>query len=160
MRQRAGRLCFASLGLDVVAMDLSEAAIGMPPPAAAGPTRPVRMRRLRQPPSTSPESYDYAYSRFTIHAINQKQERMLLGSMAQALAGRGKFFIEVRSVHDPLYGKGEALSATPFLRQPYRRFLVLDADRGPAGRLPHRVRQEQTGFAPTATTIPSSALWR
>ncbi len=60
-----------------------------------------------------PESYDYAYSRFTIHAINQKQERMLLGSMARPSPG-GKFFIEVRSVHDPLYGKGRRWSATPF----------------------------------------------
>ena len=38
----------ASLGLDVVAMDLSEAAIGMLRQQPV-PTRPVRMRRLRQP---------------------------------------------------------------------------------------------------------------
>ena len=37
---------------------------------------------------------------------------MLLGSMARALKPGGKFFIEVRSVHDPLYGKGEALELT------------------------------------------------
>ena len=39
---------------------------------------------------------------------------MLLGSMARALKPGGKFFIEVRSVHDPLYGKGRRWSATPF----------------------------------------------
>ena len=52
---------------------------------------------------------------------------MLLGSMARALKPGGKFFIEVRSVHDPLYGKGEALERNAFFYDNhYRRFLVLD----------------------------------
>ena len=107
-------------------MDLSEAAIGMlrqqPVPHARFVCGDFVSHTLHQP-----ESYDYAYSRFTIHAINQKQERMLLGSMARALKPGGKFFIEVRSVHDPLYGKGEALERNAFFYDNhYRRFLVLD----------------------------------
>ena len=47
--------------------------------------------------------------------------------MARALKPGGKFFIEVRSVHDPLYGKGEALERNAFFYDNhYRRFLVLD----------------------------------
>ena len=80
-------LYFASLGLDVVAMDLSEAAIGMlrqqPVPHARFVCGDFVSHTLHQP-----ESYDYAYSRFTIHAINQKQERMLLGSWPGPQAGR------------------------------------------------------------------------
>ena len=79
-------LYFASLGLSVIAIDLSDTAI-----------QTLRERGGDNPrflcgdfinaPIHRPASYDYAYSRFTIHAINQKQERMLLGSMARAQAG-------------------------------------------------------------------------
>lgn len=111
-----------------------------------------------------PESYDYAYSRFTIHAINQKQERMLLGSMARALKPGGKFFIEVRSVHDPLYGKGEALERNAFFYDNhYRRFLVLDELTEALRQAGFRIEyaREQTGFAPYGTDDPPvTALWR
>ncbi|CUQ21651.1 class I SAM-dependent methyltransferase, partial [Flavonifractor plautii] len=104
-----------------------------------------------------PESYDYAYSRFTIHAINQKQERMLLGSMARALKPGGKFFIEVRSVHDPLYGKGEALERNAFFYDNhYRRFLVLDELTEALRQAGFRIEyaREQTGFAPYGNDDP------
>ena len=105
----------------------------------------------------SAQSYDYAYSRFTIHAINQKQERMLLGSMARALKPGGKFFIEVRSVHDPLYGKGEALERNAFFYDNhYRRFLVLDELTEALRQAGFRIEyaREQTGFAPYGNDDP------
>lgn len=149
-------LYFASLGLDVVAMDLSEAAIGMlrqqPVPHARFVCGDFVSHTLHQP-----ESYDYAYSRFTIHAINQKQERMLLGSMARALKPGGKFFIEVRSVHDPLYGKGEALERNAFFYDNhYRRFLVLDELTEALRQAGFRIEyaREQTGFAPYGNDDP------
>lgn len=98
-----------------------------------------------------------AYSRFTIHAINQKQERMLLGSMARALKPGGKFFIEVRSVHDPLYGKGEALERNAFFYDNhYRRFLVLDELTEALRQAGFRIEyaREQTGFAPYGNDDP------
>ncbi|MEQ2789523.1 methyltransferase, partial [Flavonifractor plautii] len=97
------------------------------------------------------------YSRFTIHAINQKQERMLLGSMARALKPGGKFFIEVRSVHDPLYGKGEALERNAFFYDNhYRRFLVLDELTEALRQAGFRIEyaREQTGFAPYGNDDP------
>ena len=104
-----------------------------------------------------PDSYDNAYSRFTIHAINQKQETMLLKTMFRALKPGGKFFIEVRSVNDPLYGKGKAVERNAFFYDNhYRRFIVRD-------ELAHRLEncgfrveyvKEQTGFAPYGNDDP------
>ena len=81
---------------------------------------------------------------------------MLLGSMARALKPGGKFFIEVRSVHDPLYGKGEALERNAFFYDNhYRRFLVLDELTEASGRpLPHRVRQGTDRLRPYGNDDP------
>ena len=104
-----------------------------------------------------PESYDYAYSRFTIHAINQKQEALLIQTIFRALKTGGKFFIEVRSVNDPLYGKGKAVDRNAFFYDNhYRRFIVRD-------ELVHSLQshgflveyaREQTGFAPYGNDDP------
>ncbi len=56
--------------------------------------------------------YDYCYSRFSLHAINATQEDLLLTNVKAALKDGGKFFIEVRSVNDPLFGKGERVANT------------------------------------------------
>lgn len=53
-----------------------------------------------------PESYDYAYTRFTVHSINRNQEQVLLNNLFRGLHPNGKLFIEVRGVKDPLFGKG------------------------------------------------------
>lgn len=74
-----------------------------------------------------PDSYDYAYSRFTIHAINRNQEQVLLNNLFCSLRPKGKLFIEVRSVNDPLFGKGKQIERNAFFYDNhYRRFIVLD----------------------------------
>lgn len=149
-------LFFAGQGLQVVAIDLSHAAID---------------QLNRQPVKNAcflcgdfiaseahkPDSYDYAYSRFTIHAINQKQEAMLLQAMYRALKPGGKFFVEVRSVNDPLYGKGKAVERNAFFYDNhYRRFIVRDelvhALEGCGFRVEYA--KEQTGFAPYGNDDP------
>lgn len=149
-------LFFAGQGLQVLAIDLSGSAIDqlnqMPVENARFLCGDFIASDVHQP-----EIYDYAYSRFTIHAINQKQERMLLGSMARALKPGGKFFIEVRSVHDPLYGKGEALERNAFFYDNhYRRFLVLDELTEALRQAGFRIEyaREQTGFAPYGNDDP------
>ena len=144
-------LYFASLGLSVIAIDLSDTAI-----------QTLRERGGDNPrflcgdfinaPIHRPASYDYAYSRFTIHAINQQQERMLLLAMHRAIKPGGKFFIEVRGVHDPLYGKGTAPGEKRVLLQQSLPTLHRHggADRLSAGGgVPREYAQERTGFAPT-----------
>ena len=71
--------------------------------------------------------YDYIYSRFTLHAISDRQEEELLKNVYKALKYNGKFFIEARSVNDTIYGKGEMVGRNAYLyNNHFRRFLVLD----------------------------------
>lgn len=72
-------------------------------------------------------SYDYAYSRFTLHAIGKDQEDELLRNVFCGLKQGGKFFIEVRGTKDPLYGLGHQIAKNTFVYNGHsRRFLVLD----------------------------------
>lgn len=71
--------------------------------------------------------YDYCYSRFTMHAINEEQERDVIANVQYALKKDGLFFIEVRSIHDELYGKGKSAGRNAYIYNGhYRRFIVLE----------------------------------
>ncbi|UQT48913.1 class I SAM-dependent methyltransferase [Flavonifractor plautii] len=155
-------LYFASLGLDVVAMDLSEAAISMlrqqPVPHARFVCGDFVSHTLHQP-----ESYDYAYSRFTIHAINQKQERMLLGSMARPSSRAESSSSRCAASMTRCTARGGAGAQRLFYDNHYRRFLVLDELTEALRQAGFRIEyaREQTGFAPYGNDDPpSSALWR
>lgn len=77
------------------------------------------------------QQYDYCYSRFTLHAINIEQEEYVLKNVYHALRkgkGIGYFFIEVRSVNDEIYGKGEWVAEDSYIYEGhYRRFIRKDA---------------------------------
>lgn len=147
---------FAGLGLHVTALDLSQAAID-DLNARHLPNAEFICGDFITADCHQPERYDYAYSRFTLHAINEKQEKLLLRAMHKALKPGGKLFIEVRSVHDPLCGKGKALERNAyFYDNHYRRFLVLS-------ELTERLEEEgfrvdyaveSTGFAPYGNDDP------
>ena len=147
---------FAGLGMDIVGMDLSASAIQMLE-AQKVPNAKFVCGDFICHLNHTPECYDYAYSRVTIHAINPKQETMLLQTMYQALKPGGKFFIEVRSVHDPLYGKGKQVERNAFFYDNhYRRFIVLDELVQSLERCGYRIEyaKEQTGFAPYGNDDP------
>ncbi len=75
----------------------------------------------------SQESYfDYIYSRFTLHSINQEAEKRTFKNAYTSLAQNGLFFIEVRSTKDDLYGEGTALGDHQFRTDHYRRFVVME----------------------------------
>ena len=147
---------FAGLGLRVTALDLSAASIE----ELSG--RKIENARFVcgdfvNCPEYEPDQYDYAYSRFTIHSINQNQEHLLLQAMLRTLKPGGKFFIEVRSVHDPLFGKGEALERNAyFYDNHYRRFIVLQELTDSLRQYGFRVEyaEEKTGFAPYGNDDP------
>ena len=68
--------------------------------------------------------YDYAYSRFTLHAITLSQQNELLRNIKHVLKPDGKFFIEARTLKDNLYGKGESAGDNAFIYDGhYRRFI-------------------------------------
>lgn len=103
------------------------------------------------------ESYDYAYSRFTIHSINQNQEQVLITNVFRGLRPGGKLFIEVRGINDLLFGKGRQEERNAFFYDNhYRRFIVLDELTESLERHGFRVEyaQERTGFAPYGNDDP------
>lgn len=73
------------------------------------------------------EKFDYCYARFVLHAINREQEIELLGNVRNALADGGALFIEARTIHDDIYGKGICVGRHEFLyNDHYRRFIDKD----------------------------------
>jgi len=70
-------------------------------------------------------SWDYFYSRFTLHAISEKDQDKLLQNIYSSLRLGGLFFVETRSINDDLFGKGEPAGRNAFIYDGhYRRFIV------------------------------------
>lgn len=147
---------FASLGLRVLAIDTSKSAIEMLQSQNVE-NAAFLCGDFINADCHQPGAYDYVYSRFTIHSINQNQEQVLLKNMHQALKPGGKFFIEVRSVNDPLFGKGEALERNAFFYDHhYRRFIVFSELMNSLSKRGFLIEyaEERTGFAPYGNDDP------
>lgn len=101
--------------------------------------------------------YDYCYSRFTLHAITEKQEEQLLGNVYKALKRNGLFMIEARTIHDQIYGLGEAVEKNAFIyNDHYRRFIDPEELIRKVVKLGFTVvaNEEKTGFSRTETEDP------
>lgn len=70
--------------------------------------------------------FDYIYSRFTMHSIDEEQEDRTLDWIASKLTEGGRFLLEARSLNDPMFTKGEHLSETENFTTHYRRYMDLD----------------------------------
>ena len=70
--------------------------------------------------------FEIIYSRFVLHAMTLDEEIETLNICNKILVKGGTFFIECRSVNDPLYRKGEIISHTERVDGHYRRFIILD----------------------------------
>jgi SAM-dependent methyltransferase len=62
------------------------------------------------------------YSRFTLHAINYKEEDKLFKHLFSNINLK-YLFIEVRSIRDLLYGEGKEVGLHEFVTSHYRRFI-------------------------------------
>jgi bifunctional enzyme CysN/CysC len=71
-------------------------------------------------------NFDVAYCRFVIHAMPLAEECELHKNVFNSLSSGGKYFIECRSINDPMAYKGEIISGTERINGHYRRFIVLD----------------------------------
>ena len=67
--------------------------------------------------------YDYIYSRFTLHSVNEKAEQRVFDWITKQLNDEGLFFLEVRSINDPMFEKGEKISESENVTTHYRRYL-------------------------------------
>lgn len=147
---------FARHGLEVTAIDLSKEAI------TALQSRNLlntcfQHGDVASPSFHQPGSYHNAYSRFSIHAMTEEHARLLFQSVFQSLRPGGRFFIEVRSVLDPLFGKGEELERNSWIFDShYRRFIVLEELVEELFKCGFHVTyaEEKTGFAPLGQDDP------
>ena len=147
---------FAARGLQVTALDLSQEAVSQLNRRDVANAQ-FLCGDFVNSDVHRPASYDYAYSRFTLHSINRNQEQVLLSNVFRGLRPGGKLFIEVRGVHDPLFGKGKQVEHNAFFYDNhYRRFLVLDELTASLEQRGFRVEyaQERTGFAPYGSDDP------
>ena len=62
------------------------------------------------------------YSRFTIHTINKKQEKILINKIKK-LKNLDYLFIEARTIYDELFGIGKKIGKNEYLTSHYRRFI-------------------------------------
>lgn len=101
--------------------------------------------------------YDYCYSRFSLHAINEEQEERLVKNIYDSLCQNGRFFIEVRSINDDIYGKGKCVGRNSYIYNGhFRRFIVKEELLDLLSRTGFRVEyaEEKRGFAPLGNDDP------
>ena len=72
------------------------------------------------------KKYGLIYSRFVIHAMSLDEEIKMLNMSHKLLNKDGQFFVECRSINDPLSRKGDILSNTERIEGHYRRFIILE----------------------------------
>ena len=70
--------------------------------------------------------FDYIYSRFTFHSINEAKEDRTLDWIENNLDKDGCFLLEARSLNDPMFKQGKSLSDTENYTTHYRRYMDLD----------------------------------
>lgn len=117
---------FWSEGHRVVALDASEAAIELAR-NAHGPTD-IDFRHGPLP-SVAPvlkPGFDAIYSRFVLHAMPLREEEELLDAAHGLLRAGGRFYVECRSINDPMARLGEVISPTERIHGHYRRFIIQD----------------------------------
>jgi len=101
--------------------------------------------------------YQYVYSRFSLHAINDEQETEVINNVYRVLKQGGKMYIEVRSVQDELYGKGERVGRDSYFYEGhFRRFLRIEelVDKLKNSGFKILYAREDYGFAPYNGTNP------
>lgn len=147
---------FAEQGLEVTAIDLSQKAI-TELQSRNLPNTSFQYGDAASPVFHQPGRYHNAYSRFSLHAMTEDHARLLFQRVLQSLRSGGRFFIEVRSVCDPLFGKGEEVERNSWIYEAhYRRFIVMEELVEELFKSGFHVTyaEENTGFAPFGQDDP------
>lgn len=69
------------------------------------------------------ENLGTIYSRFTLHSVSREAYLRTIDWCYRNLPEDGKFYIEARTINDPLYGRGTEVGIDEFVTTHYRRFL-------------------------------------
>ena len=110
---------FAENKLKVTAVDLSSEVINN---NKFSPINPNFISNNAVDSIINATDIDYVYMRWFLHAIKEIDERHILKNSYDKLNKNGLIFIEVRSIHDHLFGKGVKISENEFIDTHYRRF--------------------------------------
>lgn len=65
------------------------------------------------------------YSRFSLHSIGKASYLRCIEWCSKNICKGGSFFLEARTINDPLYGKGNALEDDVYITTHYRRFFKI-----------------------------------
>jgi cyclopropane fatty-acyl-phospholipid synthase-like methyltransferase len=66
---------------------------------------------------------DVIYSRFSMHTITKEDEKVVIKNAFDIITHGGLFFIECRTINDPLFYEGKELSEFERYTDHYRRFI-------------------------------------
>ncbi|MGG0814201.1 class I SAM-dependent methyltransferase [Paenibacillus alvei] len=120
-------LFFAENDLQVIAIDQSHNAILNLRSSCTYSNIEFRVDDFIHSDVLKPNSFDYIYSRFTLHSITEEEEAVLLHNVYQSMKKDGQLFIEARSVKDEIFGLGEEVGRNAyFYNEHYRRFIVME----------------------------------
>lgn len=101
---------------------------------------------------TVDESFNYIYSRFTIHSINYHQEQETLAWVKKHLNKDGLLLVEVRSIKDELFNEGNSVKDedNAKITDHYRRFINFNRFKRDLVELGLKIifEQEDKGLAP------------
>jgi len=75
----------------------------------------------------SKTEFDSVYSRFTLHSVDDEEATRTLKWAHTVLRQDSFLFVEVRGIHDELYGEGKAVGPDAWFTDHYRRFIRFDA---------------------------------
>ncbi|MCI6649857.1 MAG: adenylyl-sulfate kinase [Lachnospiraceae bacterium] len=146
-------LYFSRNGLDVVALDTSSEAIKKLNDIAEDSklTALFACDDFTNSNAIFQQRFDYCYSRFTLHSITENQEINVIKNIYSTLNNCGLFFIEARSVHDEIYGKGQYVGDDSYIYEGhFRRFLRKENFERHLKRVGFHIiySEESRGFAP------------
>lgn len=148
---------FASKGLNVTAIDASDKAIEKLQKKCNIGNICFICDDFVCSPTLFVGQYDYCYSRFSLHAINAEQESELIKNIYGALKEKGQFFIEVRSIHDDIYGMGKKIAEHTYIYEGhFRRFIVRKELEEKLIKVGFTIKysNEKRGFAPFGESDP------
>lgn len=148
---------FAKNGINVTAIDASEKVIDRLQEKGCGGNICFICDDFVCSPAIFAGQFDYCYSRFSLHAINEEQEDELIKNVYRVLKATGKFFIEARSIHDEIYGLGNKIARNTYAYQGhFRRFIVIEELEEKLCSAGFRIEysEEKTGFAPFGESDP------
>jgi bifunctional enzyme CysN/CysC len=118
---------FALLGHDVIGLDISERAVRLCQESYDRGGIVFVASTLRQYlDAEQTASVDVVYSRFSLHAMNKKEEEETLQAAAAILKSNGRLYIECRSINDPMAQLGDHISEDERIYGHYRRFIRIE----------------------------------